>query len=172
MAQNLFEPATGQTYNTAQLIVILCSVLAVYNAIELLILIGTTFRQYKSLYFWSLLIASFGILPYNFGFLMEYFKLAPDWAGVVVDVPGWVMMVTGQSIVLYSRLHLVMQNRKVLKAVLIMIIVDGVVVSIPIPCRVFEANSLCARSFLSCSSSVQRRAYIPHLHAHPPPQPH
>ena len=61
---------------------------------------------------------------------MEYFALAPDWAGVVVDVPGWVMMVTGQSVVLYSRLHLVMQNQKVLKAVLMMIIVDGVLVSI------------------------------------------
>lgn len=126
MSQNLFEPATGQTYTTSQLVVILCSLLAIYNAFELLILISTTFRQYKSVYFWSLLIASFGILPYNFGFLMEYFALAPDWAGVVVDVPGWVMMVTGQSVVLYSRLHLVVQNPRLLRAVLIMIVVDGV----------------------------------------------
>jgi hypothetical protein len=130
MSQNLFEPAKGHTYTNPQLVVILCSLIAVYNSFELLILISTTFRQYRSLYFWSLLIASFGILPYNFGFLMEYFALAPDWAGVVVDVPGWVMMVTGQSVVLYSRLHLVMQNQKVLKAVLMMIIVDGVLVSI------------------------------------------
>ena len=130
MSQNLFEPAQGHTYTNPQLVVILCSLIAVYNSFELLILISTTFRQYRSLYFWSLLIASFGILPYNFGFLMEYFALAPDWAGVVVDVPGWVMMVTGQSVVLYSRLHLVMQNQKVLKAVLMMIIVDGVLVSI------------------------------------------
>lgn len=126
MAQNLFEPATG-TYTNSQLVVILCSLLAIYNAFELLILIMITFRQYRSLYFWSLLIASFGILPYNVGFLMEYFALAPDWSGVLVDVPGWVMMVTGQSVVLYSRLHLVMQNEKILKAVLIMIIVDGVI---------------------------------------------
>lgn len=126
MAQNLFEPANG-LYTNSQLVVILCSLLAMYNAFELIILIMTTFRQYKSLYFWSLLIASVGIIPYNIGFLLEFFKLAPDYAGVVVDVPGWVMMVTGQSVVLYSRLHLVMQNPTVLRAVLIMIIVDGVV---------------------------------------------
>lgn len=147
MPQNLFEPATGQSYTNSQLIVILCSVLAIYNALELLILISTTFRQYKSLYFWSLLIASFGILPYNFGFLMEYFALAPDWAGVVVDVPGWVMMVTGQSFVLYSRLHLVMQNRKVLKAVLIMIIVDGVLVSVFLSLLCTRAGPSPAESF-------------------------
>jgi hypothetical protein len=45
----------------------------------------------------------------------------------VIDVPGWVMMVTGKSVVLYSRLHLVIENPKILRAVLIMIVVDGVV---------------------------------------------
>jgi hypothetical protein len=126
MPQNLFEPVTG-LYTNSQLVVILCSLLSVYNAAELIILIMTTFRQYRSLYFWSLLISSIGIVPYNVGFLLEFFALAPDWAGVVIDVPGWVLMVTGQSVVLYSRLHLVMQNPKILRAVLIMIVVDGVV---------------------------------------------
>lgn len=126
MAQDLFEPATGQ-YANPQLVVIVCSLLSMYNAAELILLIMTTFRQYKSLYFWSLLISSVGILPYNIGFLLEFFALAPDWAGVVVDVPGWIMMVTGQSVVLYSRLHLVMQNPKILRAVLVMIVVDGIV---------------------------------------------
>ena len=35
-------------------------------------------------------------------------------------------MITGQSLVLYSRLHLVVRNPRILRAVLVMIIVDGV----------------------------------------------
>lgn len=44
---------------------------------------------------------------------------------------GWVVMVTGQSMVLWSRLHLVLQNPKVLKGVLGMIIVDGLIFQLP-----------------------------------------
>ena len=124
--QPLFEPSRG-TYDAGQLIVILCSTLSLYNAVELLTLVFTTFRRYSGLYFYSLLVASLGLLPYNIGFLLEFFILSPDYVGVIIDVPGWIMMVTGQSVVLYSRLHLVLQNRKILRAVLLMIIVDGVV---------------------------------------------
>lgn len=127
MAQPLFEPAAGTSYSASQLVVILCSTLAMYNGLELLVLIFTTFRRYRGLYFWSLLVASSGILPYNIGFIVEYFQLTEDYAGVIIDVVGWITMVTGQSMVLYSRLHLVLQNPRILRAVLWMIIVDGVV---------------------------------------------
>lgn len=127
MAQPLFEAASGNFYSASQVVVIICSTLSMYNGLELIVLVFTTFRRYSGLYFWSLLIASIGLLPYNVGFLLEYFVLAPDYAGVIIDVPGWIAMVTGQSVVLYSRLHLVLHNRKVLRAVLWMIIIDGLV---------------------------------------------
>ena len=127
MAQPLFEAVSGNKYTASQLVVIICSTLSMYNGLELLVLVFTTFRRYSGLYFWSLLVASFGLLPYNIGFLLEYFELAPDYAGVIIDVPGWCAMVTGQSFVLYSRLHLVLHNPKILKGVLWMIIVDGLV---------------------------------------------
>ena len=41
--------------------------------IELDLLILYTFRRRKGLYFWSLLIASFGLLPYTLGLMIQYF---------------------------------------------------------------------------------------------------
>jgi hypothetical protein len=50
-------------------------------------------------------------------------------------------MVTGQSLVLYSRLHLIMRGGKKLKWVLIMIIIDGLLCHIPVGVLVFASNS-------------------------------
>lgn len=44
---------------------------------------------------------------------------------------GWSFMVTGQSLVLYSRLHLVIRSHKILRAVLVMIITSSIAVEVP-----------------------------------------
>jgi len=49
-------------FDTQSVIVIVCGTLGLFNALELLLLIFTTFKHYKGLYFWSLLIASFGVI--------------------------------------------------------------------------------------------------------------
>lgn len=118
----------GQYDATSVVITIACA-LAIYNAFELLLLIFTTFRRFAGLYFWSLVVASFGIIPYTLGFMIEYFKLTEQLAGLIITCVGWPMMVTGQSLVLYSRLHVVLgeANANLLKAVKCMIIVNAVV---------------------------------------------
>lgn len=63
-------------YDASSVTVTICCALAIYNAIELVILIFATFHRYAGLYFWSLLVASLGILPYVVGFMCEYFRLA------------------------------------------------------------------------------------------------
>jgi hypothetical protein len=118
-------PHTG-LFDARSVVVVVCSTLALYNALELILLIFTTFRRWYGLYFWSLLIASFGVIPYNVGFLVVFFQLTQQYAGFIIDSYGWITMVTGQSVVLYSRLHLVLRNPKVLRAVLWMIVVDAV----------------------------------------------
>jgi hypothetical protein len=115
------------SFDTQSVIVIVCSTLGLYNALELLLLIFTTFKHYKGLYFWSLLIASFGVITYTIGWLIVYFSLTHNYAGFTIDSFGWVTMVTGQSVVLYSRLHLVLRNENILRAVKWMIIVDALV---------------------------------------------
>ncbi|KAL6917289.1 hypothetical protein FSHL1_008716 [Fusarium sambucinum] len=107
--------------------VVVASTLALYNAIELLTLIYLTFKRKAGLYFWSILIASFGILPYCLGWLVVYFDLTHDYVGMIIETIGWVLVISGQSVVLYSRLHLILNDRMILRSVLAVIIINGII---------------------------------------------
>ncbi|KAF2178617.1 hypothetical protein K469DRAFT_731629 [Zopfia rhizophila CBS 207.26] len=120
--------------------------LALYNALELIILIFVTFNKYKGLYFWSLIIAGVGLIPYSLGFLIKFFQLLnpskdEGYVAVVLITIGWYMMITGQSVVLWSRLHLVCNSRKVLKWTLYMIIVDALIFHSTTTVVTFGSNS-------------------------------
>ncbi|KAG7405555.1 hypothetical protein Forpe1208_v015523 [Fusarium oxysporum f. sp. rapae] len=117
----------GPMYNGESVLVIVCATLALCNAVELLGLIFMTFKRREGLYFWSILLASFGVLPYCVGWLIVYFDLTHDYVGMIIDSIGWVLLVSGQSMVLYSRLHLVVTDARILRGVLIMIISNGIV---------------------------------------------
>lgn len=60
-------------YDVSSVFVTIGCALSIYNGLELLLLVFTTFRRFQGLYFWSLLIASFGLLPYTVGLLIMYF---------------------------------------------------------------------------------------------------
>lgn len=128
-------------YNATTVTVTICCALGLYNATELLILVFTTFRRYAGLYFWSLSIASVGIIPYVIGFALEYFQLAPQLAGEIIATIGWPMMVTGQSLVLYSRLGVVLgpNHDRMLRAIKWMIVADGLVFHISTTVVMFGA---------------------------------
>lgn len=104
-----------------------------YNSLELVILIFVTFSRYNGLYFWSLLLSSvLGVIPYSLGFLLKFFQLTTALPiSITLLTFGWYFMVTGQSIVLYSRLHLVLRNTTALRRVLWMIIFNAFVLHIP-----------------------------------------
>lgn len=103
-------------------------------------MISLTFKRHKGLYFWSLVLATLGIIPYAVGLTMVHFKATVEYAGMIIDSIGWVLMVTGQSVVLYSRLHLVLNNPAILRAVLWMIIFNGVVWHISITILLFGSS--------------------------------
>ncbi|CRG85831.1 hypothetical protein PISL3812_02840 [Talaromyces islandicus] len=113
-----------------------------YNAIELLVLIIVTFQRYNGLYFWSLLVSSaVGVIPYSIGFLMKFFELTEaTWLSVTFLTVGWYAMVTGQSMVLYSRLHLLNRNPKILRPVLSMIIIDAIILHVPTTVLTYGSN--------------------------------
>ncbi|KAJ6149300.1 hypothetical protein N7471_000499 [Penicillium samsonianum] len=102
-----------------------------YNALELIVLCFTTFKRYSGCYFWSLLIASFSIIPFNLGYLLIIFNIYTNRFPYVMELVAWVGMVTGQSLVLWSRLHLVCHSRAVLRATLAMIIINAIILHIP-----------------------------------------
>ncbi|KAL7800295.1 hypothetical protein V8C37DRAFT_12841 [Trichoderma ceciliae] len=109
-------------------IIIVFLSLALYNVIELACIIWGTFKRYAGLYFWSFLIATLGIALSCIGFCIKFF--GPDSLGYfscTLSLMGWVFMVTGQSLVLWSRLHLVLRNQRRLKIILWIIIFNGVV---------------------------------------------
>ena len=112
--------------------VLICTAISFYNSLELLLLVLTTFKEWnwKSLYFDSMLVASFGLIPYCIGFLLEYFHITYFWICMTLSSVGWIMLITGQSLILYSRLNLVFTNdnasRWILKMVKWMIIIDAI----------------------------------------------
>jgi hypothetical protein len=115
---------------------------ALYNVMELAFIIAITFKKRKGLYFWSFIVATAGILPYTLGFMFKFFSVIPQtMISITLIAIGWCCMVTGQSVVLYSRLHLVVRNFKILRWVLIMIIVNAVICHVPIIVLVYGANS-------------------------------
>ncbi|KAH6959590.1 hypothetical protein BKA56DRAFT_637503 [Ilyonectria sp. MPI-CAGE-AT-0026] len=113
---------------TSLTIVIVFLAISFYNVIELNFIIWGTFKRYAGLYFWTFLIATWGIPLYCAGFLIKYFgSPSLGYLSCTLIVTGWVCMVTGQSMVLWSRLHLVLRNRKRLRLILWMIITDAII---------------------------------------------
>ncbi|KAJ5692822.1 integral membrane protein [Penicillium macrosclerotiorum] len=116
---------------------------ALYNVIELTITLFLTFKRRRGLYFWSFFVATWGIAIYAVGFILKDFGLATSisYFYVTLIVVGWCMMVTGQSLVLYSRLHLVVHSRLILRLVLGMIITNAIILHIPTIVLCYGANS-------------------------------
>jgi hypothetical protein len=106
---------------------------SLWLALELTVQVYTTFKRRTGLYFWSILIVACGIVFHTVGLLLKL--LVPEanaiFATVLAKV-GWVMDTTGFAVVLYSRLHLVVQSQKTLRLVLAMIIVNAILFHTPI----------------------------------------
>ncbi|CEO97294.1 Integral membrane protein [Plasmodiophora brassicae] len=87
------------------------SAIALYNSCETLLLVFTKFSKYSGLYFWSLVLASGSLIP----FVLSYLDLFYGWYAanstiyrpLIIVTIGWYCMVTGFSMVMYSRLGLV-----------------------------------------------------------------
>jgi hypothetical protein len=106
---------------------------SLWLALELTVQVYTTFKRRTGLYFWSILIVACGIAFHTVGLLLKLLVPGANviFATVLAKV-GWIMDTTGFAVVLYSRLHLVVQSQKTLRLVLAMIIVDAVLFHTPI----------------------------------------
>jgi hypothetical protein len=107
-------------------------VLTITNALEVIVLVFVTFKKYGGSYFWSLLVATIGLIVSTIGSAYYFYSASPEkWAPVALGTAGWCAFVTGQAVVLWSRLHLLVQSQRLLRAVLIMIIVDAIIFHVP-----------------------------------------
>ncbi|KAJ6190255.1 hypothetical protein N7519_000276 [Penicillium mononematosum] len=105
--------------------------LACWNVLQILVSIFNTFKRRRGLYFWSMVIATLGILVHALSTFLRYFALAPNFPMCVLICISWYSMVTGQSVVLYSRLHLVTNYDSYSRWVLGMIIFNFCALHIP-----------------------------------------
>ncbi|KAH7129794.1 hypothetical protein B0J13DRAFT_678865 [Dactylonectria estremocensis] len=116
--------------------------IAYYNVLELNAYIFTSFKKRNGLYFWSFLIATWGIAFNGTGYLLKHLAITTQanlYATLILI--GWCTMITGQSVVLYSRLHIVMHNQRRLRMILYMIIGNAIWLHLPIIVLVYGSNS-------------------------------
>ncbi|KAH7308875.1 hypothetical protein BKA65DRAFT_576475 [Rhexocercosporidium sp. MPI-PUGE-AT-0058] len=122
--------------------------IAWYNVIDLNVVIWITFKRRHGLYFYSLLASSWGIFVFALAFLMKFFQVwKNNYVSCALITIGWYAMVTGQSLVLYSRLHLVVRDKRKVRWVLYMIIIDVFLFHFPTTVMTFGANSPAADIF-------------------------
>ena len=113
-----------------------------YNVAELNVQVFLTFKRHRGLYFWSLIISSYGCVLHALGFLLKFFELTTNtYLSVTVITVGWYCMVTGQAVVLYSRLHLVVREQRILRGILAMIIIDAICFHIPTTVLTYGSNA-------------------------------
>ncbi|KAI9929642.1 hypothetical protein ASPWEDRAFT_532341 [Aspergillus wentii DTO 134E9] len=131
---------------------------ALYNVLELTFLLFLTFKRRNGLYFWSFLISSWGIAIYCIGFILKDFNLANSisYFYVTLIILGWCAMITGQSLVLYSRLHLVVRHHFLLRFVLAMIVTNVILLQIPTVILCYGANSSMSDTFSTPYSVYER----------------
>jgi hypothetical protein len=120
--------------------------LSIYNAIELAIIVFLTFKHYSGLYFWSLLISGLAIIPYSVGFLLNDLEFVTGdgrWFAATLIAIGWWPMVTGQAVVLWSRLHLIVlgaRGDKIIRWTGWMIVIDAILFHIPTTVFTYGSN--------------------------------
>ncbi|KAK8118280.1 uncharacterized protein PG998_006561 [Apiospora kogelbergensis] len=104
--------------------------IALWNAFEMVPLVFFTFKRFRTLYFWSICAATLGVMMCTTSQFISTWGPAPfDRTRLIascISCIGWAPMVTGQSLVLYSRLHLLNVSPRTLKIVRFLIILDGV----------------------------------------------
>src|SRR5689334_21201949 len=87
-------------YTATSVIVTLSIALALYNSLEMVLLVSTTFKRWKGLYFWSLIICNYGVVFFALGTMLQYFSLSILWVSKLLLDSGWICMITCQSLVL------------------------------------------------------------------------
>jgi hypothetical protein len=131
--------------------------IALYNAVEITLLIFVVFKKYHGLYFWSLLITTVSVIPYQVGAWMKQNRIIEiEMLSVSLSSLGWFVMVPGQSLVLYSRLHLVTQNERLLKFILWMIIINALGLCVPTIVLTYGSNTDAKENYLHAYAVLEK----------------
>ena len=119
---------------------------ALWLALDLIFQVHVTFRRWSGIYYWSVLITSLGVLVHASTLIVKNYcalTMAEDIGTTVLAKAGDVLTQSGFSLVLYSRLNLVMRTQKqsYLKWILIVILVSSFLVHTPAVVITFGVNT-------------------------------
>ncbi|KAM0553035.1 hypothetical protein ACHAPJ_007581 [Fusarium lateritium] len=130
--------------------------IACYNCAEILISLLSRFKRHDGLYFWSMITATLGIILHSIVVLLRYYSLGPNFLLCVLTCVGWYGMVTGQSVVLYSRLHLIVEDKTKTRWVLYMIIINFFILHVPVTILFLGSNTKHSSRFIGAFNVYER----------------
>ncbi|KAL6702833.1 hypothetical protein ACN47E_000919 [Coniothyrium glycines] len=118
----------GDCKSNIMFIFVAFAAIALWSTVPLTIRVLTTLKKRSGLYFWSLLATTWGLCIRQIGFLAKSVPGSCPWqvSQVLLQI-GWIAMVTGFSTVLYSRLNIISRKRILRRAILAMIVSNGIV---------------------------------------------
>ncbi|WYZ37744.1 hypothetical protein EsH8_II_001250 [Colletotrichum jinshuiense] len=137
------ETGTISVSQVQAMVMIAFAATAYYNTIEIFFSIFTTFKRRRGRYFWSMVVSNTGININVIAFILRYFGYYHEavFASSIIIPIAWYSMVTGQAIVLWSRLHLVVHSQRKIRLILAMIIFNAVTMHVPETVIFFLANT-------------------------------
>ncbi|KAE9990371.1 hypothetical protein EG327_001509 [Venturia inaequalis] len=140
--------------------------ISLYLTLDLLIQIHLKFKKYTGLYYFSILATTVGIGMHAIAFILKLFvpgmaddglnSLAANLASTAVAKIGWVLNTTGFSMVLWSRLGLVIRDGRIRTWTLCIIILDAILLHTPIIVFSFGLSTPSAREWLPYMSHMER----------------
>ena len=182
---------------TFRIFIVFFSGLAIYNACEIIATALFYFKHYRGLYFWSLLIAAWGIIPYSALFMMKFMNIitSSKWVtglavitnicecndserhpqqgssmaafecrrGLTLCITAWYAMVTGQAVVLWSRLHLVVSGKRgdrILRLTKYMIITNVLILHLPTTVLSFGAQGTLQTQTFAYGYNIIEKVYL------------
>ncbi|KAF1846503.1 uncharacterized protein K460DRAFT_377686 [Cucurbitaria berberidis CBS 394.84] len=99
--------------------------IAWYLCAELNVRLSIRASRRRSLYFWACLVCSWGIIIHSITITLNDFKVWETYGSIVIIHLTWCSYVVAQSVVLYSRLNLVLKSERIGYYVLYMIVVNS-----------------------------------------------
>ncbi|CAI6341839.1 unnamed protein product [Periconia digitata] len=133
VANSVYAPLVHPLSYPVAILLACCMSIAVYNVIEITVLIFATFKKRRGLYFKCLLVAAWSIPFHVAGHTLKLYRLTQmNTLYNTLILVGWIGMVTGQSIVLYTRVHLLFPiHKRRVRWILYMIIFDAITCHVP-----------------------------------------
>ncbi|KAJ5556691.1 hypothetical protein N7494_000606 [Penicillium frequentans] len=127
--------------NISNIIIISMLATAIYNALEKVLITFDFVKNYRVLYFWSMQASCWGILVHAVVAIICCTSQQSTLPTFVLFIVGWYAMVTGQAVVSYSRLRLVVLDTSKVRWVLRMIVINACILHVPMTVLFFGSIS-------------------------------